>query len=67
MPGGSIPPCHAFGIGAKTEGNKRQRGVVFFDYFLLDTEKKVIRFRATSTKGEALYPHPNPPLLKVRE
>jgi hypothetical protein len=33
--------------GAKTEGNKRQLGVIFFDYFLLHKQKKVIRRRAT--------------------
>ena len=32
---------------AKTEGDKRQRGVIFFDYFLLHKQKKMIRCRAT--------------------
>jgi hypothetical protein len=29
---------------------KRQRGVIFFDYFLLHKQKKVIRRRATPDK-----------------
>ena len=32
---------------ARSAGNKRQRGVIFFDYFLLHKQKKVIRRRAT--------------------
>ena len=46
--------------GAKTEGIKRQRGVIFFDYFLLHKQKKVISRRATPDKT----PHPAPSPLK---
>jgi hypothetical protein len=35
--------------GAKTEGNKRQRGSFFFGFFLLAKQKKETRLEAKTT------------------